>query len=202
MNKMYVRVANNEKIEELTRSSGEVRGTGLCTDAEYVRHRVGEEMLQHIELLTREMGYPIEYSTVEATAWYAVSIRTVSLFAITKALGWDDEHLREMGRSAPRYSVATKFMLRYFVIAEAFAERLQTYWRHNYSMGSLRGIVIDRSAFVCLSDFLLPPILSTYLEGYFVGVLGMIVGKDNLITVRKTDRWHESDNCYDFILRW
>ena len=71
--------------------------------------------------------------------WYPVGLRTVSLLAIIKALGWDDEQLLEMGRSAPKHLVVTNFMLRYFVSVEILAEKLQTYWRHNYDIGSLKG---------------------------------------------------------------
>ena len=202
MNGIEMYTVNNEEINEIVSNSGKVRGAALCTDAEYIQQREGEEMLQRIEVVTSEMGYPIEYSKVKGMAWYPVGLRTVSLLAIKKALGWDDEQLREMSSSAPKYSVITKFMLRYFVSVETLAEKLQTYWRHNYDKGSLRGIVIGRSAFLCLSDFLLHPILSTYLQGYFVGVLGMVIGKDNLIRVRRTDRWHANNKCYDFILRW
>lgn len=202
VNKTYVRTADTEEMEELARSSGEVRGAALITDVEYVRRHFGAEMLQRIEFITRELGYHIEYRAIRATEWYPVILRPVSLFAIRKALDWDDERLRKMGRSAPQYSIITKFMIRYFSSVEELAEKLQTYWHHNYSTGSLRGMVIDRSAFVCLSDFSLPPILSTYLEGYFVGVLGMVIGKNEWITVRKTERWHTHNECNDFILRW
>jgi hypothetical protein len=199
---MYVRTTDTEEMEKLARSSGEVRGAALLTDVEYVRRYFGGEMLQRIEFITRELGYHIEYKAIKATEWYPVILRPVSLFAIRKALDWDDERLRKMGRSAPQYSIITQFMIRYFSSVEELAEKLRTYWRHNYSTGSLRGMVIDRSAFVCLSDFSLPPILSTYLEGYFVGVLGMVIGKNEWITVRKTERWHTDNECNDFILRW
>jgi hypothetical protein len=195
-------VVNGKELEKLVRSSDKVRGAALCTDAQYVRRCATEGMLQRIELTTKELGYPIDYQRIKATEWYPAILRSISLLAIKKVLGWDDEGLRAMGRSAPRHSAITKFMLRNFVTVEALAEKLQTYWRCNYSTGSLRGIVIDRSAFVCLSDFLLSPEFSTYLEGYFIGVLGMIVGENEWITVRKTDRWHASENCSDFVIRW
>jgi len=193
---------SSEEIKEIVSSSGRVRGATLCTDAEYIQRRGGEEMLKLVEVATNEMGYPIEYREVKGMAWYPVGLRTVSLLAIVKALGWDDEQLKKMGRSAPKHSIITRFMLRYFVSMETIAEKLQNYWRHNYDRGSLRGMVIGRIAFLCLSDFLLHPILSAYLHGYFVGVLGMVIGKEKWIRVRRTDRWHASNKCYDFILRW
>jgi len=200
--KTQLSAASIEEIEALTRNNGEVRGASLCADAEYIRHRVGEKMLRRVELVSRELGTPIDYRTIEASKWYPASFRTVSLYAITKALGWDDEELREMGKAAPKYSIATKIMLRYFVGIEEFAEKLKAYWLYNYSRGSLSTIVIDRSAFVCLRNFWLPPILSIYVEGSFMEILSTIIGKSEWITVRQTERWHMADKCHDFVLRW
>ena len=202
MDGIKIHTISNDKINEMVISGGNVRGAALCTDAEYIQRLKGEEVLQRVEEVTSEMSYPIEYSEVNGMAWYPVGLRIVSLLAITKVLSWDDEQLLEMGRSAPKHSVITKFMLRYFVSVETLAEKLQTYWRHNYDRGCLKGIVIDRVAFLCLSDFVLHPILSTYLQGYFVGVLSMVIGSDKLIKVKKTDGWHASNKCNDFVLRW
>ena len=202
MTGIKINTISNNEINEIVVNSGKVRGAALCTDAEYILQHEGEEVVQRVELVSREMGYPIEYSKVEGMAWYPVGLRTASLLAIIKALRWDKEQLREIGRSAPKHSIITRFMLRYFVSVETLAKKLQTYWHHNYDKGSLKGIVIGRSAFLCLSDFSLHPILSTYLQGYFVGVLGMVIGNDKLIRVNKTDGWHIDNNCRDFILRW
>jgi hypothetical protein len=199
---MYVRAADIKTLRELTGNGGQVRGVALCTDAQYVRQYAGDEILQDIQLLTRELGHAIEYRIIEAAEWYPISLRVASLLAIRKALDWDDEGLREMGKSAPKYSVTDKFILRYVIGVQEFIERLQTYWSYSYSGGSLRGIVIDKSAFVCVHDFLIPSILCNYLEGVFVGILGMIIGKEQWITVRETDGWHSSNNCHDFVLRW
>jgi hypothetical protein len=199
---MNTHTLNAEKLVETPRSSGEVRGAALLSDAVYVRRHAGEEALERVDMVTREMDCPIDYGNVDSLAWYPAELRTVSLLAIAKALGWGDDEMREMGRSAPRYSAVARFMLRYFGSVEALAGELQTYWRSSYSTGSLRGVTIDRSAFVCLSDFWLPPILSTYLEGYFAGVLGMVIGKDRWMKVGRTGRWHLNSECHDFVLRW
>ena len=202
MIKISLDKANVFEIEELAAISGEVRGIPILTDAQYVRGKAGEEMLRSVELITKQLGYPIYYRKIIANEWYPVFLRVVSLLAIKEALCLDDEGLREMGKSAPNFSRITKLMHKYFVSLEELAEKLQTYWRHNYSVGSLKGMVIDRSAFICLSNFSLHPILSTYLEGYFVGVLKMVIGEDEWISVKKTERWHTERDCHDFIIRW
>jgi len=199
---MNTQTLNGETLGGTAGGSGAVRGAALGSDADYVRRQAGEAALKRVELVTREMGSPIDYANIDASAWYPVALRTVSLLAITRALGWGNDELRDMGKSAPRDSAASRFKLRLFSGAERLADQLQAYWRSNYSTGSLRAIIIERSAFVCLSDFRLPPIMFVYLEGYFAGVLGMVIGKDRWLKVRRTGQWHLNSECHDFVLSW
>jgi hypothetical protein len=148
------------------------------------------------------MGYPIDYSTVKAMAWYPIGLRAISLLAIKRALNWDDAQIKEMGKNAPKYSLITKLMLRYFANPDIIAPRAGTYWHKNYSVGSLEGKVIDHSAIIRLRDFLIHPILCTYLEGYFACVLSMIVGQDNKLSVEETKCMHRGDEHHEFLLRW
>ena len=193
---------SEEEINEIVNREGQVRGGTLCTDAEYVRRHEGEEALRLVEEETKRMGYPIDYDTVKLMDWYPLGLRIVSLFAISKTLNWGDEQLREMGKTAPKYSIITKLMLRYFVSLEALAERLGTYWRRNYTVGSLTGKVNNRSVFLRLEDFLIPQPLYPYLGGYFVGAMGMVIGNDKGIIIEETNHLQGDGECYDFILSW
>lgn len=193
---------SKEGISELASRDGEVRGVVLCTDAEYIRRHEGEPALLRVEEETREMGCPIDYGQVKVMDWYPVGLRAVSLFAISKTLNWGDGQLREMGRTAPRYSIITKLMLRYFISLETLQEKLQLYWRKNYSAGSLTGKVADKSVFIRLEDFQIPPPLLIYLEGYFVGVLSMIIGNHEKIRVEEPKWMHGGSECYEFVLKW
>ena len=107
-----------------------------------------------------------------------------------------------MGRAAPKYSIITKLMLRYFISLEALMERLPAYWNKNYSVGSLSGRAVGNSVFISLRDFMIPPSLFPYLEGYFAGVMGMVIGNHEKIRVEKTERMHGGDRCYELVLSW
>ena len=195
-------MTSKEKIDELMRTAGEVRGVTLYTDAEYIRRHEGEEALRHIEEETREMGYPIDYGEVRTMGWYPIGLRAVSLLAIRKVLDWSDEQLKEMGRAAPKYSIITKLMLRYLVSPEALMKSFETYWRKNYSEGSLSGKVADKSLILYLKDFEVPDPLYPYLEGYFASILGMVIGNYEKISVEHT-KWLDGDREYhELVLRW
>ncbi len=179
-----------------------MRGVTLCTDAEYVRRHEGEEALRLVEEETKRMGYPIDYGTVKMMDWYPIGLRLVSLLAISKTLNWSDEQLREMGRAAPKYSIITKLMLRYFVSLEILAEKVGTYWRRNYSVGSMTGKVNNRSLFLRLEGFPVPQLLIHYMQGYFVGAIGMVIGNDKEIRIEETNHLQGDGECYEFILSW
>ena len=193
---------SEEEISEIVSTSGEVRGVVFCTDAEYVRRHEGEQALRRVEEETRAMGYPIDYSKVRVMDWYPAGLRAVSLFAIKKALNWGDEQLREMGRAAPKYSIITKLMLRYLVSPETLVDKLGIYWSRNFTVGSLTGKAADRAVSVRLEDCPIPPPALPYMEGYFVGVMSMVIGNDKQIRMEQTKRAYGGGKCYEFILKW
>jgi predicted hydrocarbon binding protein len=197
------KMVSEQGFIEIMRKKGEARGVTLCTDAEYVRRHEGQEALRSIEEETKKMGYPIDYDKMKATDWYPVGLRVVSLLAAKKVLHWDDEEIKRMGKNAPKYSIITKLMLRYFASVETIRERVGMYWRRHYSVGSLQGKFIDdRSMILCLTDFDIHPILCTYLQGYFTCVLSMIVGESEELSMEETKCVHRGDESHEFLLKW
>lgn len=202
INKDIMNVMNKQELIEIAQKEGKVRGVVFYTDAAYVRRHEGEEALRGIEEETKKMGYPIDYSEMKPPAWYPVGLRAVSLLAIKKVLNWDDEQIKEMGRSAPKYSIITKLLLRYFARPRAIENKLGTYWRKHYSVGSLEGRITSQlSGIVHLKDFQTHPILCTYLKGYFISLLGMIVGVSEQLSIEETKCMHRGDEYHEFVFK-
>ena len=194
---------NGKEVIEIIQKKGKVRGATFYTDAQYVQYHEGEEKLLDIEEETKGMGCPTDYSELRAMGWYPIGLRAVSLLAIKKALNWDDEQIKEMGRNAPKYSIITKLMVRYFTSPGAIQKRLGTYWHKHYSVGSLEGEFInDRSGILYLKDFDIHPILCTYLQGYFACVLSMIAGESGKLSLEETKCMHRGDEYHEFVLKW
>ena len=193
---------SKEEIDEIITSAARVRRVVLHTDTEYVRRHQGVEVLRLVEKETRETGYPIDYDNLKLWDWYPVALRAISLLAVKKVLNWDDEQLRGMGRSAPRYSIITRLMIRYFVSLSKLIEKVQTYWNKNYSAGSLTARLDDRSVFICIEGCQIPRPLFPYLEGHFVGAMGMVIGNHEQIRLEETEWMHRDGKCFEFVLRW
>jgi hypothetical protein len=197
MNAVYM-----DELSEIIHSPGYVRGVVLCTDAKYVLRDGGEETLKRVQIEAEDMGFPIDYGNVKQMNWYPIGLRAISLFAIKNALNWDDEKLMKMGMSAPKHSIITKMMLRFFVSMDILSEKAQHYWNKHYSVGSVMVKVDNSSAFICLRGCNMPRALAPYLEGYFIGATSMVIGNHQHIGLAESIWMHGDGECNEFVLNW
>lgn len=189
-------------ITSIFKQPGEVRGVVLCTDARYVIKHYGKQALRDVESYTSELGYPILYDNIKATALYPVILRGISLIAVYKILGFKEDDLRKMGWSAPRNSVITKLMMKYFASLDMIVEELQTYWRRNYSVGTLTGRLSKQSVQLLLEGLNIPKKLLPYLEGYFTSVLSMVIGNNSNVRMANIEIVNQNSPCYRFTIDW
>ena len=195
-------IVSPEEMNRITGQNGEVRGVVLCTDAGYVRRHADEDALRLVEDVTAELGCRIKYRHIKTMEWYPAYLRGISLLAVMKALGWSGEQLRAMGKAAPRYSIITKLMLRYFVSLTTLIEKLPIYWRKNYSVGSLTGKITNDTLVLHIRDIEIPRQVFPYMEGFFIGVITMIVGNDKNIKVEYFHTTNGESKCYEIALGW
>jgi hypothetical protein len=191
-----------EAATKIFGKNGKLRGVVLRTDADYVRKHYGEQALACVEIVTTEMGAPIVYDSIKAMAWYPASLRGISLLAIMRVLDFQDEDLRQMGWAAPRNSIITKLMMRYFTSLRMLVDRLPAYWRRNYEVGSLSGKLSDHSAQLLLEGLEIPPKMFPYIEGYFTSVVSMVIGNDSEIRMTNIERVVGDGACYKLVISW
>jgi hypothetical protein len=190
------------EISKVLKQDGQVRGGVLLSDSTYVRKHYGHQALGSVEAMTTALGYYIDYDRINTMAWYPASIRVISLLAIAMALGLSDKELREMGWAAPRNSILTKLMMRYFASLRMLVESLPSYWRKNYTVGSLTGKLADRALYLRLAGIEIPRQLFSYLEGYFTSVVSMVIGNDRKVLMTDIGRTDGDDTCYELLISW
>ena len=191
-----------EGITGIFKEPGKLRGVVLCTDAKYVQRHYGAQALSCAEAITAELGHPICYDSIKTMAWYPAILRGISLLAIAKALDLKADDLKKMGWAAPRNSIITKLMMRYFASLRMLVDKLPAYWRRNYTAGSLTGRLSDHSVQLRLQGLDIPQKLFPYLEGYFTSVVSMVIGNDSNISMTNIDRIDEDNACYKLVIRW
>ena len=191
-----------EELEKLTGLDGKVRGAVFQTDARYVLEKEGEEGLKKLEKKTKELGYKIDYRNGKATDWHPVVLRIISLLLVKSVFDWTDKEIREMGKTAPKFSCIVKFIFKIFAPTKKLVKEIPSYWKEHYATGDLVVVRFDeknREMFIDLKNFKSHPVLCSYLEGYFERVL-MFVERGVKVEERKCV--FKGDSCHEYFFTW
>jgi len=195
-----------EEIEKLMNKDVETRGVVLKTDSEYILEKQGESGLKRLEAELEKMGQPIKYQEIKNMDFCPAGLRVLSLLAIKKVFGFDDEEIKEMGFIATKKSLIIKLFVRYFLSTErVFYKEAPRIWQKHWTKGTLVPIELnekEKYAVLRLEDFELHPIYcSVYLRGYFSGILQMLI-KTPKITCQETKCSFKGDQYHEYLLKW
>lgn len=191
-----------EELENLLKLQGEVRGAVFQTDAKNVLEKEGEEGLKKLEERVRSLGYDINYRTGKATDWHPVGLRIISLLLIRDTLGWSDEDIREMGKTAPKFSFIVKFVFKLFSPLKKLVKEIPRFWKEHYTVGEMEVARFDeekKELVFHLKDFKIHPIFCTYLEGYVERVLLFVEQK---VVTKETRCPFEGGSVHEYTSKW
>jgi hypothetical protein len=198
----------NKKIidDVLKNIKGDVRGVVFKTDAEFVKEKIGEKGIEKLQDAADQMGIPIDYKGgFNATRWYPLSWRVLSILLIQEVFDWNDEKIIEMGSAAPKYSFMIRTLLRYFLSLEKTFSEISKYWTEHYSVGELvvpdPTVINENYLLFYLKDFKVHPIMCEYYKGYFLAVCKLIIKADNMSIV-ETKCMFKGDDYHEFKVIW
>ena len=199
-----------EKIEEMIKTEGRVKGEVFKTDAEYVLEKKGEKGLKILQKETEKLGSPIDYRKIKSADWYPVGLRVVSLLAAMRAFGWQEKEIEKMGASAPKISFIVRIFMKFFLSPEKVAKISPKLWPRHYTIGSLKIVnfrerqekqEIKGSVMVELRDFKVHPILCAYLGGYFLAVATLSAPYTKAI-IKETKCPFRGDQYHQYLCEW
>lgn len=194
-----------ELAKKLMEIKGEVKGVVFKTDAEYILKEKGEEGLRKVEEEIKKLGYVIDYQKVKAMDFYPVGLRAISLLAIKKVFNFDDEKIKEMGLFATKTSLMVKILMKFFLsIQRVFLVEAPRLWKKHWTQGELIPVELNEEkkySIIKVRGFSLHPIHCKYLEGYFSGILKMLV-KSSEITCQETKCTFKGDKEHEFLIKW
>lgn len=192
-----------EEIEKIMSTEGEVRGTALKTDEGFVLKEEGEDGIKKVEEELEKMGQSLKYAEINGMDFYPIGLRVLSVIAISKALNFDEEKIKEMGSSAPRASLLIKFFMKHFLSPEKTFAKAGEMWDKHYTVGELKPKNVnigDKTVIMQLSGLSIHPIFCTYLAGYFRGVGKLVVQKEADTEEEKCS--FRGDEFHEFIIKW
>lgn len=185
---------------------GETRGVVFKTDAEFIKENMGEEGLDKLQNMANKLNIPIDYrGETNATKWYPLSLRLLSILLIQDLFEWDNKKIMEMGEAAPKYSFIVRTLMRYFISFEKTFSETTKYWKEHYSVGELvvpdSSVVNDNYLVFQLRDFKIHPVLCEYYKGYFLSICKMIIKAENMV-MEETKCTFKGDECHEFKVTW
>jgi hypothetical protein len=195
---------SKEEAKAIATADGDIRGSAFLSDAENIRHRVGEEDFRKFQKTMEGLGYPIDYANIKAMAWYPIGLRALSFLVLKEFFGWEDVDFRELGDNAPKYSFIVKFMMKFLTSPEAAFSRAPEYWNKYYSVGTLEIGTFDeaeRKVILYLRNFKTVPYYCRYLEGFFRRLMQYLRPSDE---VRCEERMCEGrgEKYHEFRIFW
>jgi hypothetical protein len=205
---MQNEILSKETIQELMNIKGEVRGVVFKTDREYVLKEKGEEGLKKLEDELEKIGVPIKYKNIEVMDFYPVGLRLISLLSIKKLFELSDKDIEEMGLFATKVSFIIKLFIKYFLsLQKVFFQEAPKIWKKHWTIGELAPQELNEKkkyGVIMVRDFQLHPIFCTYLQGYFCGILKMIVRSSEINCTEKRCNFTDAGktNCHEFLLKW
>jgi len=168
-------------LEEIKKMEGEIIGSSLKTDREFIIEKEGLEGLKKVEKEMERAGYPLEYKEIDKYKWYPVQQDFLSLLLTQKIFNWSDETIREWGRWGAKTNFIIKLMAR-LVSKETISGLASKYWRKYYTKGIIEYKLDHKNGtgMVTIKDFVIYPVHLHYLEGYFYQIMCLMVPSQNL----------------------
>lgn len=198
------KIIQKEELDKLMNLEGESRGMSLKGYGDYVLKEEGEGGLKRLEDAISGLGYPLNFNEIKAMDFYPLGLEAVTLIAIKRLFGYDNEKFQEMGKFEPKGSLILKLFMKYFVSLKRVAEEAPKMWRKYYTVGDLKVIDYDldkRYIILRLENFRLHPLLCQDLIGYFSSVVKMVVGREE-INCQETECVFRGGKYHEFLLKW
>jgi len=193
-----------EDADKAAKITGKARGAVFQTDAEYIKRKCGPDGINKAKALLKQLGYPIEYSNINALDWYPLGLRLISFLAFKEISEWQEADFKNMGNEAPKYSFIVKLMMKFFISPRIAFSHAPDYWVKHYSVGVLEATEFNEEknyAITRLKDFNVHSIYCRYLEGYFQKLFQLMLPNKN-VKIKETKCVFSNDDYHEFRVEW
>jgi len=200
-------IISKEEIKKIMEVKGEVIGTSLKEDVQFILEKGGEKGKADLMRLEEEMaklGYPISFDKIKSFQWYSLNTNMLYLAVAKEIFGWSDDVFRENGRFSARVSLIARIMMKYFISLKRCFGEAGNFWQKYYTVGELRTEELDeknRSTFLVLKNFQGHPAFCRILEGYFWQVVSYVAPKEKL-RVEEIECIFKGGKVHKFKVTW
>lgn len=196
-------LVTKEKVDELMKNPGTVRGAGIKSYAQFILEKEGKEQLKRLEKEMEKAGYPIKYLEVGTMEVYPFGIEALTLILIKKLFGYGEEEFQKMGEFEMKVSLLIKLFMKYFVSLDRVAQEFPKMCRKHFSVGNFKIKELNKEKgeiVIRIEDFYFHPLHCPVLLGVFSEALRMITKKET--QGKETKCIYKGDDAHEFYLSW
>jgi hypothetical protein len=193
-----------EEVAKILSIPGNVRGTIILTNLEYLKKKGGEEAVEKLKERIKELEIPIDLENVKHANMYPEAVSVLIVLLIKEILNLDEKGVFEMGGAAMKLSPITKILTKFFLSFDAVLKRASEYWKTYFDFGELEIVDYDKEkkyAIVRLKGYKFHPLLCIYHAGYFYQVAKVALGSPK-ITVEERKCTFRGDPFDEFYFSW
>ncbi len=195
---------NKKDLDQINKTTGEVRGVVFKTDLKYVEKVKGKKGVEKIKNEIQKIEPDFKHSEIKNLGFYPLKWRALVLLIIKESFNWSEADLHEMGRTAPTHSFIIKTLLRYFISFKKTCHEAPTYWNKHYNRGKFELAKFDEDEKIVifrLHDLKIHPVMCPYLSGYFQGV-AELTNRSPKVKCREEKCMFKGDDLHEFVIRW
>ncbi|MBN2058016.1 MAG: hypothetical protein JW782_04415 [Candidatus Saganbacteria bacterium] len=189
-------------ISRILALKGKVKGTVFQSDASYMKRHFGSDSLVKVEAKLKEWGQKLKYEDARAMEWYSAGTRIFSLLAIKEVFTLSDDDMFAMGLEGPKHSFIIKMLLKFFATVEKIFNAAPMVWRRHWDSGELELVEINeehKRVVIRLKGIDLDPVFCKYEEGYFSGIMRLVMPGARASETKCTFR---GDDCHEYTFTW
>jgi len=196
-------IISPEELAELKKVPGEVRGSSLKSEFEFVISEQGEAGLKRLEEALEQLGCHLKYEEIKTMDFYPLWMDVVNMVTIKRLFNLNDQKIYEMGQREAKFSLIIRIFMRYFFSIDKVVSEVPAIWKKFFTLGELEIVKFDKdrkSAIVRIKNFKINPIYCFNLAGYFASVVQMVIGSE--VICKETKCVFRGDPYDEFSLTW
>ncbi len=191
------------EVENIMKIKGEVIGTSILENINFVQKRDGREALEKIEEFLEKINFPIKLNQIKHKKFYPIYFDGIIMLAIYKLLNYDDQKLQEMGRANAKFNIFIRIFMKYLVSFDRLSKEIPKMWKSYYTVGDLYAPEYSREKkyfILRLENFTPLPKHCEILKGYFSAMAEIIVKTS--VKCEEIKCPIRGDDYHEFKLTW
>lgn len=195
---------SKEKVKDLFSLAGNVKGTVILTNVEYLKRKGGEEKVERLKKRLKELGVLFDLEKIKHQEMYPEALSVIIILLIKEILGLKKEDIFEMGQAGIKLSPVVKIMTKFFLSLEIVLKKASAYWKEYFDFGSLEVVDFNQEkkyAIVRLLDYKFHPDVCVYHAGYFSQVAKIATQAKEVKIEERKCRWR-GDKFDEFYVSW